>query len=159
MSSGRVTGRRGRKIYLASSWRNDRQPAVVRRLREEGHEVNDFRDNEDHFAWSDIDPDYERWDAGAFSAALGHELAVRGFNNDFSAMQWANAFVLALPSGRSAHIEAGWAIGRGIPTGILIEGDTYEPELMYKMADCITPDIDVIVEWLTNLSGGCLYER
>lgn len=31
------------KIYLASSWRNERQPAVLAALREAGHEVYDFR--------------------------------------------------------------------------------------------------------------------
>jgi hypothetical protein len=31
------------KIYLASSWRNERQPELVRILREAGHEVYDFR--------------------------------------------------------------------------------------------------------------------
>ena len=31
------------KIYVASSWRNAQQPAVVARLREAGHEVYDFR--------------------------------------------------------------------------------------------------------------------
>lgn len=31
------------KIYVASSWRNQHYPEVVRRLREAGHEVYDFR--------------------------------------------------------------------------------------------------------------------
>ena len=32
-----------RKIYLASSWRNERQPQAVQILRDAGHEVYDFR--------------------------------------------------------------------------------------------------------------------
>jgi len=32
-----------RKIYVASSWRNDYYPKVVAKLREAGHEVYDFR--------------------------------------------------------------------------------------------------------------------
>lgn len=31
------------KIYVASSWRNGRQPYVVDMLRERGHAVYDFR--------------------------------------------------------------------------------------------------------------------
>lgn len=31
------------KIYVASSWRNQYQPQVVRFLHEQGHEVYDFR--------------------------------------------------------------------------------------------------------------------
>ena len=48
-------------------------------------------------------------------------------------MEWADAFVLLMPCGRSAHLEAGWAIGAGKPTAILLSAG--EPELMYKMAD------------------------
>lgn len=31
------------KIYLATSWRNDQQPAMLRHLIGAGHEVYDFR--------------------------------------------------------------------------------------------------------------------
>lgn len=31
------------KIYVASSWRNNRQPDVVKFLRDLGHEVYDFK--------------------------------------------------------------------------------------------------------------------
>ena len=31
------------KIYVASSWRNERQPDVVQALRNAGHDVYDFR--------------------------------------------------------------------------------------------------------------------
>ena len=32
-----------RKIYVASSWRNEYYPEVVAKLREAGHDVYDFR--------------------------------------------------------------------------------------------------------------------
>ena len=32
-----------RKIYVASSWRNEYYPEVVEKLREAGHDVYDFR--------------------------------------------------------------------------------------------------------------------
>ena len=46
------------KIYVASSWRNERQPEVVRCLRQRGHEVYDFRHptpGDFGFRWSEID--------------------------------------------------------------------------------------------------------
>jgi DNA (cytosine-5)-methyltransferase 1 len=46
------------KIYVASSWRNEQQPEVVKALRDAGHEVYDFRnpsETDKGFAWSDID--------------------------------------------------------------------------------------------------------
>lgn len=53
-----------------------------------------------------------------------------GFSNDFEAMKWADEFCLLLPCGRSAHLEAGWAIGQGKRTSIYIP-ELVEPELMY----------------------------
>ena len=42
------------KIYVASSWRNQYFPEVVKKLREYGHEVYDFRNpphNQGSFIW------------------------------------------------------------------------------------------------------------
>lgn len=39
---------RGRRIYVASSWRNTYQPGVVAALREAGHEVYDSIDEPIH---------------------------------------------------------------------------------------------------------------
>jgi hypothetical protein len=51
-----------------------------------------------------------------------------------------------LPCGRSAHLEAGFAIGKGKPTLVWVpEFDT--PDLMVKMADHVTSDLAVVVEW------------
>lgn len=51
------------KIYVASSWRNQHQPQVVSFLREQGHEVYDFRHpaGKTGFQWSQIDEDWENW--------------------------------------------------------------------------------------------------
>ncbi len=127
------------KIYVASSWRCEHQPVVVAWLREAGHEVYDFRNPQpgDHgFHWSEIDPFYEDWTPGDYRAQLENPIARVGFEADFGAMQWADACVLVLPCGRSAHLEAGWFIGAGKPLHILIL-EKCEPELMYKMATSI----------------------
>jgi hypothetical protein len=140
------------KIYVASSWRNEQQPAVVKALRAAGHEVYDFReptpgDQDKGFAWSDIDPDWQEWSPELFRRSLAHPLAVNGFECDLEAMEWADAFVLVMPCGRSAHLELGWAIGRGKRAVILLSGA--EPELMYRLA---WPDIccsfDEVIEAL-----------
>lgn len=131
-----------KRIYVASSWRNPHQPDVVSALREVGFQVYDFRhprpDNEG-FAWSEIDADWQAWDAERFRTALAHPVAERGYSFDFEGMQWADTCVLVLPSGRSAHIEAGWMAGTGRRLYILTLGEN-EPELMYKLAAgiCLT---------------------
>ena len=109
------------KLYVASSWRNERQQTVVGDLRDLGHEVYDFKaDAEAVFHWSDIDPTWETWDVSTYLKGLDHPRALRGFGTDWKAMNWADAFLLVMPCGRSAHLELGWAIGKGKPTCILL---------------------------------------
>lgn len=137
------------RIYVASSWRNQHQPAIVAGLRQRGHEVYDFRNppGRTGFAWSAIDPDWESWDAEAYREALRHPLAQAGFKSDMDALRAADAVILVLPCGRSAHLELGWAAGAGKRTAILTrEGE--EPELMALMADHITDDMWSIHAWL-----------
>lgn len=126
------------RIYVASSWRNEYQPDIVRLLRVAGHDVYDFREprtGESGFHWSEIDSAWQRWNAEEFRTALDHPLAKRGFDLDFGAMKWAQAGVLVLPCGRSAHLEAGYFVGAGKPLFILLRDG--EPELMYAMATAV----------------------
>lgn len=135
---------RCRRIYVASSWRNDSQNAVVEALRHDGHQVYDFknpRPNDTGFAWSEIDPNWQTWTAAQYVAALDHPIAKRGFASDFNAMKWADTFLLVLPCGRSAHLELGWAAGQGKQTLILTR-DGQEPELMARMCDHICTTLD-----------------
>lgn len=139
------------KIYVASSWRNARQPEVVAALREAGHEVYDFRNPEAGvagFHWSDIDPEWKRWSPDTFRASLNHPIARAGLDLDWGALDWADACVLVMPCGRSAHLEAGYAIGAGKHTIILLHDG--EPELMYGMAARLCVSIDEVLESLSN---------
>jgi len=134
------------RIYVASSWRNYRQPAVVQRLREDGHEVYGVRASE--FAWSEIDPAWRNWNARQFVAALQHPVAAQGFDNDMAALCAAEATVLLMPCGRSAHLELGYAVGRGQRTAVLLEEHGSDPELMYRMAGLVTDSLEALIAWL-----------
>ena len=136
-------------IYVASSWRNLRQPEVVNVLRDDGYEVYDFRNppTSSGFSWSEIDPNWQQWSAQDYVEALNHPRAVEGYLADFKGMEDAGAFVLVLPAGRSAHLELGWAAGKGKLTIILTE-DGQEPELMAKMADYIATSIEDLRDYL-----------
>ena len=143
------------RIYLASSWRNPDQPATVAALRDMGHEVYDFRNppNGAGFGWEQLDDGDQRNDDGSvtfegWEMMLDTPEARAGFKADFDAMRSATAFVLLLPSGRSAHLEAGWAIGRGVPTAILSLEEAIEPELMALLADFRTDRITKLLRWL-----------
>ena len=122
------------KIYVASSWRNGYQQAVVAYLRECGHEVYDFKNPHGGtgFSWSEVDPDWQNWSTAAYVQALAHPISQRGFDSDFNAMNWADVCVLVLPCNRSAHTEAGFMAGEKKPTFAYLP-EPMEPELMYKI--------------------------
>ena len=133
------------KVYVASSWRNERQPAVVKALRAAGHDVYVFKSPDSAhptFHWSDIDPKWLHWDEDDLMRGLGHRIAEEAYKSDFDAMEWADTCVLVMPCGRSAHLEAGWFVGKGKGCAILLDGG--EPELMQKMATLHTSIDDVI---------------
>lgn len=130
------------KIYVASSWRNDYQPGVVEALRGDGHEVYDFKDS-DGFSWREVDPTWSAWTPGEYIAGLSHPYAKRGFDRDMSALRWCDACVYVMPCGVSASLEMGWACGAGKPTFVYVPA-LREPDLMIKMADLVTSDLDVI---------------
>ncbi len=126
------------RIYLASSWRNPYQADALAALRNVGHQVYDFKNpapGNTGFAWEDCVPDVRSdLTADRMSAVLQHPVAERGFEYDRNAMRWADACVLLLPCGLSAHLEAGWMAGAGKPVAVLAL-EIKEPELMYKLFD------------------------
>lgn len=157
------------KIYLASSWRNTGHREAVRLLREYGHEVYNFRapmeswretdpGQEGGFQWTEVDQQWMSWTPWSYLQALTSGIAEAGFENDFIAMTRSDTCVLLLPSGRSAHIEAGWFAGRpNKRLFIVLPGDlpprrgdelrpAWEPELMYKMADGIFLSVEDLAE-------------
>ena len=111
------------RIYVASSWRNQYFPEVVKKLREYGHEVYDFR-NPPH-------------DHGAFMA-------------DLDALNWADTCLLVLPCGRSAHTEAGWMKGAGKRVIVYIP-EMQEAELMYKLFDLVSDSLEEVNEYLLTV--------
>lgn len=135
------------RVYVASSWRNEIQPVVVRLLRSAGHSVYDFKDpanDKGAFRWSDLGIERpEDWSPEECIRFLGHPRAEEGFRQDFDAMRGAEVCVLVLPAGRSANLEAGWFVGAGRPLVVLKDWGT--PDLMYKMASAVVARPDQIV--------------
>jgi hypothetical protein len=137
-------------IYVASSWRNGRHEDVVAAITAAGHAVYDYRHpapGVGGFQWSELDPHWQQWDAAAQRDALNYDKAVEGYLFDIRALADCDACVLVMPSGRSAHLEAGFARGRGATTIVLLDDDA-EPELMYKMADHLCLSIAEVVDAL-----------
>lgn len=138
-----------RKIYVASSWRNSLQPDVVKALRIQGHEVYDFRHprpGNDGFGWSQMDADWLNWTPERFVDRLySSPVARAGFLLDKAALDWCDTCVCILPSGRSAHLELGYAVGRGKATYVLLQPEKFEPELMYLLCDRVVCSLDELL--------------
>lgn len=123
------------KVYVASSWKNEHYPDMVARLRAAGLDVLDWRNPPDRsgFSWSEVDPEWRTWDVEDYRDGLEHQRAQAGFRSDLGMMEQADACVCLLPCGRSAHLEAGWFIGKGKPV-IFYWPVKQEAELMVLLA-------------------------
>lgn len=144
------------KIYVASSWRNAFQPGAVRRLRELGHQVYDFRgggdgwsaaDGEGGFSWKQIGEGWEQWTVDQYVEALKCEIAQAGFDRDMNALKACDACIFVMPCGPSASMEMGWAAGAGKLVAAWIPA-MREPDLMVKMAQQVTTSWESIELWL-----------
>ena len=149
------------KIYVASSWRNQYQPEVVRRLRAEGFAVHNVYEGgkpvpDDHnFDWARVgcSPEKQYPSPEKYRDALRHLIAVDVFNKDMAALRDCDVCVLVLPSGRSAHLEAGWAAGAGRLVLALVP-ESIEPELMYSMFETVCISVDELItklRWLYEI--------
>lgn len=133
-----------RRIYIASSWTNASDvQRLASILRLHGHEVFDFTDSEnrpdglenyvfDYREWCDYtntDPDAVDW-----IEFLLWPPTEKAFASDKAGLDWADTVVLLLPSGRSSHLEAGYAVGQGKTLFIYGDLPLGEFDAMYLFA-------------------------
>ncbi len=131
------------RIYVASSWRNPLQPAIVSTLRSCGHEVYDFRNpksGDNGFSWKEVLPNYVlggKVSPIEYREGLNHPIAKAGYANDIGALQWCDAVVYVMPCGRSASWEFGYAMGQN-KLGYVVMFSNDEPDLMFSEAKILT---------------------
>ncbi len=122
-------------IYLATSWKNEHYVRVLKALRDDGHEVYDFR--EKGFLFSQLvgeDVNVELLPAIQQAALLDHDTADRAFKMDMKGLADADVLVMLYPCGNDAHVELGWAAAQGLFT-IVYVNEGYRVGLMDKMAN------------------------
>lgn len=127
------------RIYIATSWKMENiAKGLTASLRERGHEVDCFCDQSSGrsvFHWSvfvDKEEDLKKYDALSF---INEPQVRQAFREDRNWLDWAEAVVLIVPSGRSAHLEAGYAKGRGKRLFIWGDFPKGEFDVMYGFAD------------------------
>jgi hypothetical protein len=146
------------KIYVASSWRNTYYGEVLQALTNNcpNADIYDFKNppGSTGFQWSQIglDPDPDVDGFNVYMQAMKTQRARDGFHNDMHALHNCDVCLLVLPSGRSAHIEAGYA--KGVGKKLIIYIPEYEgPDLMWLMADLITSSILEACQYIRKLNS------
>jgi len=129
------------KIYIATSWKMEGTAIfVTNELRKIGHEVDCFCDSSSGryvFHWTEFvekEEDLKNYDAISF---LHDPRTQRAFKEDKKHIAWADAVVMIHPCGKSAHLEAGYAKGRGKLLFMWGEFPKGEFDVMYGFADYI----------------------
>lgn len=122
-----------KSLYLIGSLRNENIPELAKSLRSVGLDVFD----DWHSAGPEAD-DY--WKAYEISRGHDYAQALQGyaarhvFEFDKHHLDRCDAAVLALPAGRSGHLELGYVIGTGKPGFILLDGEESRFDVMYRFA-------------------------
>lgn len=135
------------RVYPASSWRNKRFLNVLESLRREGHEVYNFREMNSAFRWEGVGVSRDHCAPLDYLGALMSDTAEAAFVNDRVGIEWCDVLVMLQPCGNSAHLEAGYAKGRGKRVYMLLSGEQ-RPELMYLLADACYADLTSLLESL-----------
>lgn len=137
------------KIYVVGSLENPKVEEVAEALRTfDGVEVFD--------QWRAAAPDGDKlWQAYCKRRGWGYKEALRSdfvrtaYEFDFKHLSEADVVVLVMPAGRSAHLELGWALGKGKKGYILFpDGEPDRYDLMANMATDVFFSVDELVEAL-----------
>lgn len=133
-------------IYLIGSLRNPAIPGIAMTLRKQGFEVFD-----DWFAAGPEADDYwKAYEVGrghTYLEALASYPADHVFTFDKRHLDRATAAVLALPAGKSGHLELGYLLGTGRPGYILLDSpDRWD--VMYLFATGVYERLEDLIERL-----------
>jgi hypothetical protein len=96
-----------------------------------------------------VDQNWKAWTPRNYLVGLNHRAAERGFKRDMTALRECDACVYVMPCGVSASLEMGWAVGARKRVFVYVPA-LREPDLMIKMAEVVTDDLDLIRSFLID---------
>lgn len=127
-------------IYLIGSLRNPGIPALATKLRGAGFEVFD----DWHSAGPTADDEWKRYEEERgrdYEQALGGLAARHVFDFDRHHLERCDLAVLAMPAGRSGHLELGYVIGKGKPGYVLMDRpDRWDVMYQFASGVCFSED-------------------
>ena len=144
-------------IYLIGSLRNPEIPSIGQKIRQAGFEVFD----EWFSAGPEADDYFKKYHVELgipYDQALKGHAAKHIFNFDKRHLDRADMAVLAMPAGRSGHLELGYMAGKGKPTFVLLEEGNDRWDLMLQFADGVFFSLERLIESLQEeKSSSCLW--
>jgi hypothetical protein len=138
-------------FFVAGRWRNkDNIKPIVDIVRGSGHTAYCFIENEYEGETLNIkaDGDPEAFMKQSEIMAQDDPLIRKIFEVDITAEREAENFLLVLPAGIAAHIEAGAAYGMGKKCYAI--GQLEKTETLYCIFDKIFPDSESLENWLRS---------
>ena len=130
------------KIYLASSWKMKQAVSLMAViLKDAGHEVDSFcsDDGRKSFDWDELTEimEEEGIDISKLDAIemMNHWRVREAFREDKKYIDWADVLIMIMPCGRSSHLEAGYAVGKGKKMYIIGGFEKGEFDVMYGFAN------------------------
>lgn len=140
------------KVYVLGSLRNPRIPEIGNLLRAEGYDA--FEDwyspgRQTDTKWME----YERKRGRTFFEAIQGYHAKHVFEFDKHHLDQADAVVMVLPCGKSAHLEFGYAIGQGKPAFMLFDGEPKRFDIMVQFATALCESPENLLECLEGVKG------
>ena len=136
------------KLYLIGSLRNPQIPHIGNELREEGFDVFDD--------WFSPGPEadefwqkYEKDRGRTYGEALQGWAGTHVFEFDKHHLEQADIVVLALPTGKSGHLELGWMLGRGKKGYVYFpDGEPERWDVMYQFASGVAFSMNELLEMI-----------
>lgn len=141
------------KIYLIGSLRNEKIPHIANSIEEAtGHEVFD--------QWFSPGPEADDWwrkwakaRGMTYEEALNSHAAKHVFEFDKHHIDQSDIGVLAMPAGRSGHLELGYMIGQGKPGFILFEEEPERWDVMTQFATDVAFGINDLTVKINEQGG------
>lgn len=137
----------GPKVYIGGALANPEIVRLTRALLDAGYDA--FSEwytpgKEADVLWRD----YELALGFDYRTALQRPSAQNTFNFDRRNIEDSDVFVMLLPCGKSAHLELGYAAGRGIDTVIYMPEQPERWDVMYNFAGAIVYNDDELLKAL-----------
>lgn len=136
-------------IYLIGSLRNKLIPGIATALRNTGLDVFD-----DWYAAGPIADDcwkeYEEERGRTYIEALDSYAAQHVHDFDQLHLDRSDMALLALPAGKSGHLELGYIIGQGKPGYILLDETVDRWDVMYRFAAKVFPTVKDMVRFFNG---------